>query len=341
MNEVRPFLLVSLDTECDKTATWRTASPLRFSGVTTAIPEKLQPLFADFGIRPTYLLSPEVIAHPESCAVLREARDCELGTHLHGDYIMPEIKTWDFAGTVTGDMQCRYPPRLESAKLAVLTELFIQQFGFAPGSFRAGRFGVGHYTARFLAELGYLVDSSVTPHVCWSSGEGKAGPDFRQLDEMPYTVGRRGDIWRHGKGGLLEVPVTILPAGTLEGANSSQPAWFRPSYSDAAGLIRVMDCVLEQPPERGVYRPLVMMFHNVEVLPGASPYCQTEDDVARYLDSLKRVFEHAEKRGIRSCTMTEYHDAFMERRSGIQKGAADAPRSGWAFFRRAGRRRSS
>jgi len=326
---VPPFLLVTIDTECDKTATWQTASPLRFTGVTTAIPDKLQPLFADFGIRPTYLLSPEVIAHPESCAVLREARDVELATHLHGEYIVPEIKTWDLAGSITGDMQWMYHPQLERAKLAVLTELFAQQFGFAPKSFRAGRFGISHHTARFLAELGYLIDSSVTPHVCWTSRHAKAGPDFRHFDEMPYTVGSRGDIWRHGKGGFLELPITILSAGTLVATNSSEPIWFRPSYSDTDTLINVLDYVLEQPAQGDVHRPPVMMFHNVELVPGASPYSQTEEDVTRYLDTLKRVFAHAEKRGLRSCTMTEYHRYYLE---ACGSGAVNSGRN-W-FWRR-------
>lgn len=162
MNEVAPFLLVTIDTECDKTATWHAASPLRFASVVEAVPNRLRPLFADFGVRPTYLLSPEVMTHPEPCAVLREARNVELGTHLHGERVVPQMKTWDLAGSTTKDMQWEYPPKLGQAKLAVRTELFLQQFGSELRSFRAGRFGASRQTARFLQELGYSIDSSVT-----------------------------------------------------------------------------------------------------------------------------------------------------------------------------------
>ena len=63
-------------------------------------------------------------------------------------------------------MQGDYPPEIERGKLAALTELFRKRIGYSPTSFRAGRFGIGHDTGRWLFELGYLVDSSVVPHVC-------------------------------------------------------------------------------------------------------------------------------------------------------------------------------
>jgi glycosyltransferase involved in cell wall biosynthesis/Tfp pilus assembly protein PilF len=313
MNPVEPRLLVTIDTECDKSSTWRTASPLTFRGVTEAIPDRLQPLFARFGIRPTYLLSPEVMTHPESVAALKACRDVELTTHLHGDYAVPQIKTWDFAGTTTDEMQWEYGAELERAKMATLTEMFRQQFGFQPLSFRAGRFGAGPHTGRILQELGYRIDSSVTPHICWTSRRGEKRPDYRKYPEMPYTLGPEGDISCPGTGGLLEVPVTILPTGTVASNNPAEPIWFRPWYSDADSLCRVLDHVLAQPPVNGVHRPLMMMFHNVELLAGASPYPQTGAEVQRYLDMMARVFELAERRGVKACTMAEYADLYANR----------------------------
>ena len=311
MSLLEPRLLVTIDTECDKSSTWRTATPLTFRGVTETIPGRLQPLFARHGIRPTYLLSPEVMTHPESVATLRSLRDVELTTHLHGDYIVPKIKTWDFAGSITDEMQWEYGEELERAKLATLTEMFQQQFGRPPLSFRAGRFGAGPHTGKILQELGYLIDSSVTPHVCWTSRRGVKRPDYRGYPEMPYTLGPEGDLAQGGTGGLLELPVTILPAGTVPGLDSPDPIWFRPWYSDADTLSRVLEWVLAQPPVNGVCRPLVMMFHNVELLAGASPYPQTEAEVQHYLDMLARVFELAARRGVKSCTMAEYHELFV------------------------------
>jgi len=308
MKPVEPFLIVSIDTECDKSHNWTTASPLTFRGVVEAIPERLQPLFRDFGVRPTYLLSPEVLCDPASVSTLRNLRDAELTTHLHGDYIVPRIKTWDFAGTVTDEMQWEYGPELERAKLTSLTEMFIQQFGYRPKTFRAGRFGASNHTGAILQDLGYILDSSVTPHICWTSRQGVKRPDYRGFPEFPYALGADGDIWKPQSGGkFLELPVTILPPGAVAANNPHEPIWFRPWYSDADTLSRVLKHVLDQPAVGGVSRPLVMMFHNVELVAGASPYPQTKADVQRYLDMLKRVFDLAAKRGLRACTMAEYH----------------------------------
>lgn len=324
MNPVETRLLVTIDTECDKSSNWRTASPLTFRGVTETIPGRLQPLFARFGIRPTYLLSPEVMTHPESVETLRSIKDSELTTHLHGDYIVPQIKTWDFAGSITDEMQWEYGHELERAKMASLTELFRQQFGYQPLSFRAGRFGAGPHTGKILQDLGYRIDSSVTPHICWTSRRGEKRPDYRGYAEMPYTLGPEGDISKPGTGGLLELPVTILPAGAVAANNPAEPVWFRPWYSDADTLCRVMDHVLAQPPVNGVARPLVMMFHNVELLAGASPYPQTEVEVQRYLDMMARVFDLAARRGVKSCTMAEYADLYLGTSSKFAPAAVPA-----------------
>jgi len=307
-----PLLIVTIDTECDKSANWRTADPLGFRGVTHAIPSRLQPLFARTGIRPTYLLSPEVMTDPESCQTLRSLSGVELASHLHGDYMVPHIKTWDYAGTITDEMQWEYPPELERAKLAALTELFHQQFGRLPTSFRAGRFGIGPHTGRWLRELGYLVDSSVTPHICWTSRHGVKRPDFRGFPERPYTVAPEGSIATPGKSDFLEVPVTILPPGTVPANNGRDPIWFRPWYSDGETLCHILRHVADGKPENGLHRPLVMMFHNVELMAGASPYPQTEADVERYLQMMARVFELAAQLGIQSCTLTEYYQRHMD-----------------------------
>lgn len=320
MNPDKPMLLVTIDTECDKSPSWHTAAPLTFRGVTEGIPNLLQPVFETWGIRPTYLLSPEVILDLECREVLAGLKNVELGAHLHGDYIAPQLKTWDLAGTITDEMQWEYSPDLEREKLETLTHLFRQQFDTAPRSFRAGRFGIGHQTGRWLQELGYRVDSSVTPHVVWTSRHREPFPDFRDLPEFPYQVGAHGDIWKPGSGALLEVPVTILKPGTIAAPQAQDPIWFRPWYSGVETLLETLEWVAAQPPQDGHRRPLVMMFHNVEVIPGASPYPQTPADVHRYLDALKRVFARAEEVGLRPATLSEYAQDYERESAGRPSG---------------------
>jgi SAM-dependent methyltransferase len=321
MGDLDTVLIVTVDTERDYSPKWRTPPKLSYKSITEAIPEKLARIFADYGVRPTYFISPEVLLDIESCVALRSLKDCELGAHLHGDYICPHIKTWDLAdpNITVNDMQWEYPMQIERAKLGTLTELFIQQIGFRPRSFRAGRFGVGHHSGRWLMDLGYWTDSSVTPHLRWTSAKGREFPDFRHLPEYPYQIDRNGNVWEKGNASLLEIPITILPFDVLGTAYLKDVLWFRPWYEDSDTLCTILKSVAGEPSIGGIKRPLVMMFHSEELIPGASPYTQTESDVVLYMNSLKQVFQLAENMGIQSCSLKEYYRRYMEF-SGIPVG---------------------
>ena len=52
---------VTIDTECDKSPDWTNSNPLSFKSILDGVPNKLQPLFQAYGIKPTSFLSPEVI----------------------------------------------------------------------------------------------------------------------------------------------------------------------------------------------------------------------------------------------------------------------------------------
>ncbi|MBK8096783.1 MAG: glycosyltransferase [Planctomycetes bacterium] len=288
----RPLLL-TIDVEGDKGPDWRTAAPLRFAGVAAGIGERLHPRCERLGVRPTYLLSPEVLTDQASVALLRSLPGCELGTHLHGEYVAPGVPTWDFASRRTDDMQRDYGSDRERDKLATLTELFVQQFGRAPRSFRAGRFGIGPHTGRHLRELGYLCDSSVTPFVRWTDRHGQPVPDFRHVGTSAWFVAPHGDLRQPGGSALLEVPVTIR-------SGPQGPRWFRPWYSSRAQLLQLIDEVAAEPDA-----PLCMMFHNVELLAGGSPYPQTDSDVARFLADLEAALLRAHERGFLPMTMAE------------------------------------
>lgn len=304
----RVILVVSVDTECDKGPGWRTQLPLSFRSVTEALPEVLMPLFRRHGVVPTLLLSPEVIQNDESARVLGSLRDCELGTHLHGEFIEPGAR----AGAIgTYEAQCQYEPGIEREKLQNLTALFEGRFGRRPTSFRAGRFAATGRTLSYLEELGYLVDSSVTPfrtnyfeggHACnhW-------GAPLRPYRPSAYDVRKRGRLR------VLEVPVTLLadsfvrfPAVLLRRLSDrilnrrrafaalglrAETKWLRPLRHSSAELIALADRVV------ATWRggpPVVLnvMFHSVEALPGASPYTLVSEDVRRLVADLERLFEH-------------------------------------------------
>lgn len=315
-------LLVTIDVECDKSTRWHIARPLAFRAVTEAMPDRLQPLFDRCGVRPTWLLSPEVLADDVSMATLTALPNGELGTHLHPELIGPGPVVDPATGPVTDAMQGDCAPAVERAKLEALTDRFIARTGRRPTAFRAGRFGVGRASGRWLAELGYRVDSSVTPHLAWTNAAGEARPDFRGCPERPYRVG--DDLFTPGAGPLWEVPVTVLAPDALPGARpmwpgatSGAPVWFRPWYADAETLRAIVRRVAAERDGPAPPRPLVMMFHNVELLANASPYTRSEADVQRYLDLVERACVAALDAGFAPATLTEYA-AWLDEHGGEQ-----------------------
>lgn len=84
------YLCTSIDCECDKGPGWRLQKPLAFAGVLQGIRQRLQPLFRRYRMKPTYLLSPEVIRDARALeTIARLEGNAELGTHLHGELAEP------------------------------------------------------------------------------------------------------------------------------------------------------------------------------------------------------------------------------------------------------------
>jgi hypothetical protein len=299
------FLCVSIDCECDKGPGWRTQKPLTFKGITQGLGERLQPLFARFGAKPTYLLSPEVLrdgASLETLCALR--RGAELGTHLHGEFAEPGAFEPDF----TGAFQCHYDRDMEAAKLSCLTGRYRDAFGQTPRSFRAGRFGIGSHSLGFLAEQGYAVDSSVTPHKDWDRA-GAPQVSFLGAPTQPYWPDFRDPQTPGSPGPLLEVPVTIRPAKIPLLGRLLEPRWLRPTKNRAAKLIALAQ---EEIRMAAPGRPAVLncMFHNVEITAATSPYAQNEAQTGAILASLAGLLAWAQNHGIRCIGLGDVPELF-------------------------------
>ena len=292
----RAFLCVSIDCECDKGPAWRTRRPLAFDGVHVGIAERLHPLFRRFGAKPTYLLSPELLRDARCVERLASLDGCELGTHLHGEMAEPGAYEPD----VTNAVQRDYPREVEGAKLAWLTQAFRDAFGRAPRSFRAGRFGIGGNTVSLLEELGYAVESSVTPHVDWS--DVSPGLSFVDAPTQPYHPDAR-EPSRPGDSAILEVPVTIrrsLLARVPILGKHVEHRWLRPTRSSGDALVELARETIEAEAREHPGRPVVLnaMFHNVEVVAGTSPYASTEEEARGIVDRVGALLEYCREEGI-------------------------------------------
>ena len=303
------YLCISIDCECDKGPKWRCQKPLSFSGIDEGIGQRLHPLFKQFGAKPTYLFSAEVLHHDASCEVLRNINhEAEFGTHLHGEFVEPDA----FVPDVTSAFQRDYDVETERLKLTNLTELFCQTFGYAPRSFRAGRFGIGPSSLGLLADLGYAVDSSVTPFMDWASA-GAPGLSFRSAPSQPYWPDLRHPERPRAEAqtpDLLEIPVTIKAShfGALPLiGNWIEPRWLRPTRGNLRQLIAVAKDEIADARSSGSKRPIILncMFHNVEVIPGASPYAQSEAAASAILRRLAGLLSFAASEGISIIGLTD------------------------------------
>ncbi|MFO0736237.1 MAG: hypothetical protein U0270_10165 [Labilithrix sp.] len=294
----RAYLCVSIDTECDKGPSWRSRRPMTFEGVHVGIVDRLQPLFASYGAKPTYLVSPEVIRDARSAEELKAIGSaCELGAHLHGEYAEPGA--WE--PEVTRDFQRDYEGDVEKRKLTYLTDQFIRTFQHQPVSFRAGRFGIGRRTIGILEELGYGVESSVTPNIDWSD-QGSPGLSFSGAPTQPYRPDRH-DPGKPGDSTLLEVPVTIRRRllNSLPGIGKKlEPRWLRPTWTSGDALVRLAEDEIGEARRNSPGRPVVInaMLHNTEVIPDASPYADTESDAKAILDRLRVLLAFAQRESI-------------------------------------------
>jgi peptidoglycan/xylan/chitin deacetylase (PgdA/CDA1 family) len=293
----RRYLLVTIDTEVDKAPDWRISSPVQFRSVCEGVPRIFSPLFAKYGVKPTYFLSPEVIEHPRCVEALQSLGErAELATHLHSELIDPDRRLFPegMAGARADAIQRQLPRQIEAQKLANLTDLFRRAFGAAPTAFRAGRYGVSDSTYEILAELGYKVDSSVTPGLRWDYAEGEV--DFRDWKPGPQ--------WLHTPAGrILELPLSIRPRGIV--ARWARPLigerrafqWLRPSWSSGESMIHYVESSDE--------RFLNLMFHSMEVIPGASPYARTEAEAARIVESMDVLFKFCARSGVGFCGVSD------------------------------------
>lgn len=284
------LLTITIDTECDHDKAWAKSDPLTFDSICEGIPNRLQPIFNDIGAIPTYLLTVEVLEDANSVRALSALSGThELGTHLHAGFIAPEKKYTNYAGVDGREYQREYPAEVELAKLRNLTDLFELQFGYRPTSFRAGRFGAGSHTIAALSELGYKVDTSVVPHKRF--GEDRAcNIDYRKAPEQPYFPAKHSLV-QLGNSPVLELPVTMYKR-PLHSAK-----WFRPWRSTVDQMKSIVHYYLKRYASKN-FITLNMMFHSMEVIPGASPYPQTDEEVNRFIDDLCNILQWCKKQGI-------------------------------------------
>lgn len=261
-----------------------------------------QRYFRAAGVRPLYMTDYPVIDDPRIGAMLaewQEAGEANAGAHCHPWVNPPHEEAVSVANSFAGNL----PEALEREKISRLRDRIADVTGRTPVSFRAGRYGVGPNTGRILADLGFLLDTSVRSRFDYS---GEEGPDFSGLPVKP---------WRAGPGrALVELPLSTaytgalgfmgdamqpalarggLAAGLLSRSHLLQRIPLTPEGVSVAQAIRAIDTLLAC----GV-KLLMFSFHSPTLSPGNTPYVRNEADLADFYRWWDAVLGHLARAGV-------------------------------------------
>ena len=305
-------LVVTIDTEEDNWADFRTSGHTVHN--VRRIPD-LQRLFDDFGVTPTYLVSYPVAVDETACSILRSivaARRCEIGAHCHPWNTPPFAESEDRA---TDSMLCNLPADLQHAKIRRLHETIQHTLGVQPVMFRCGRWGLGADVIRALVDLGYRIDTSVTPYMDWTADDG---PDFSAIPPRPFRLEDESPVGASAARPLLEVPVTIgflqsnfalrsaaLRAvqrrplyklrltGILDRFGLATKVWLSPEASTTSQMIRLTTQM-----QRGNYTLFNLTFHSPSLQAGLTPFVRSRSDELELSRRLRDYLTFARAAGI-------------------------------------------
>ncbi len=315
-------LLVSIDVEEDM-PNWKAEDDVSVRNI-SAIP-RLQKLFDQYGVKPTYLLSYPFAEDKESVSVFRSIlkdNRCEIGSHLH-PWTTPPVNQEEKDQLI---LPSALKEDILETKLINLTNCIKDSFGFSPLSYRAGRFGFDLKTAVILKKLGYKVDTSVTPLTSWTCNNG---PSFLHDRVEPHTLMEKYN--QDDLESFLEIPVSIAltrDLGIFKGVYLNLPRytkirgllgskylnivdliWLYPAFYSYQEMIKLSEVLVE----RKVH-VLNMFLHSNELKAGESVYHKTEEDINNYFDRMKYYFDYLFSNfTIKARTLSEYYNFFIER----------------------------
>jgi hypothetical protein len=312
-------LVVTIDTEEDR---WGDFAA-KHSTVRNieAIPA-LQQMFDEFNILPTYLISYPVAADEKAVSILRsilEAGRCEIGSHCHPWNTPP----FEEEGGERNSMLCNLTAELQFKKIRSLHEMIVKNFGVAPLSFRAGRWGYNQATAEALEKLGYKVDSSILSFTDWRA---QHGPDYSNVFPDAYYFSASNGIFTHNPaGGMLEVPGTVgfvqsnvrlsnaifnfvkkgpfnqlRLLGILERLGLLNQVVLSPELASDREMIALTKRLLQKD-----FPVINLFFHSPTLFPGLSPNSETEADQREFMARLRRFLVFAKEAGIESIRLSD------------------------------------
>ncbi len=294
----RPVLIVVIDTE--EEFDWSAPFDRGSNGVKAMRHlDRGQRLCDEYGVRPVYAADYPVVSQPDGVKPLLEiynSHRCEIAAHLHPWVNPPHREQINTHNSFAGNL----PADLEAEKLQVLGDRIADTFGLTPTAYKAGRYGIGPNTADILEAQGYEVDLSICPRIDYSI---EGGPNFASYSSGPFWFGKGASI--------LELPLTVDYIG-LAGSRASRLHRLLSSKSLAflhggavLSRLRIADLVWLSPEGytvseqirlvkklyRAGQRIFSLAFHSPSLSVGHTPYVQSQADLDKFLEKLRRFFE--------------------------------------------------
>jgi peptidoglycan/xylan/chitin deacetylase (PgdA/CDA1 family) len=324
----KTYLLITIDVESDDL--WARRSEITLDNI-RYVP-RLHDFFKGFGVRPTYLVSYPVatsqLGHQVFQPIARSGT-AEIGSHMHV-WTTPPIVPVSQDDHAYCPLATEISYELLREKMESVTAACAELGGRPPRSHRAGRWGFDATGLRVLEELGYSVDTSVTPLRNWfepSQTGGTRGPDFSLAPFHPYFPDH-DDVVRPGASTVLEVPVSIFLTRPLP---TRIAYWLarQPRNNNFVRLLRWGGVVRHGwlSPGRetnknrliGIARALMsvgisflnIMFHSSEMAPGTSPDTRSQVDVEESYEQLRALLQYlTHKVGTEAATLSEFAEHY-------------------------------
>jgi hypothetical protein len=311
-------LLVTIDTEEEFDWNAPVSRANRSVDHVRSLP-RLQELFEEVGVRPTYVVDHPIATTEKSVDLLGsylKRNACEIGTHIHPWVNPPDAERIEPRNSYLSNL----PLELQQEKLTVLTEAIRTAFGQSPTTFKAGRYGIDFRLAPHLESLGYTVDTSVIAYMDFTADEGPSFADFgsdpywlippasgrQPLLEVPCTVGftRRPFSWWSRVHRFLAADRfhTLHPIGIMWHLGIMRKVVLSPEGTEVGDQIRLLKLLGRNPDV-----VLNVTLHSPSVEPGRTPFVRTADDVESFFARLRATLQFALKNvGARPLTFREF-----------------------------------
>ncbi len=271
---------------------------------------KGQGYFAAAAVPPVYLVDYPIVQSDGAVALLGQwlaDGTADVGAHLHPWVTPPHEEEVTARNSFAGNL----PETLERAKLLAQCDFIEQRLGRRPLAYRAGRYGVGHATARTLVEAGFLLDCSIRSRFDYSAHHG---PDFSGLPLRPYRLGPDNR--------LVELPLSTAFTGHLRGYGERlhplASRWGRASGAlSRAGLLTRVPLTPEGVTARECVQAidalvnedvpvLSFSFHSPTLEPGHTAYVRTAADQKAFYRWWDIVLNHLARRSIAPMALPDF-----------------------------------